>query len=180
MLKKVSSIESLDKGALVAFFDRLPADEQNRINFKKKRNESIAARFVLSELLHSHFLEDMSDKISADENGKPYIIGRPDIFISLSHSKGTVAVAVGEKPLGIDIELIRPVSGKLKKRVCKEAPETDEEFFRVWTLKEAYLKAAGISFSKMLSLDIEKFDKSIKTQSEITDGFMLSMVEIND
>ncbi len=177
MMKKVSKVEELESGALDAFFARLSSAEQNRISLKRKREESIAARFVMSELLKSFCNEDMSDKISSDENGKPFIIGRPDIFVSLSHSNGAVAAAVSDRPIGIDIERIRPVSQKLKSRVYKKIPETDEDFFRVWTVKEAYLKATGIKFSDMLALDINSIDENTIINSEITDGFMLSVVE---
>ncbi len=177
MLKKVSNTETFESGVLEAFFTRLPSIEQNRISLKKKGKESIAARFVLGELLMSFCGEDMSDKISSDEKGKPFIIGRPDIFVSLSHSGGRVAAAVSDRPIGIDIERIRPVSQKLKSRVYKKIPETDEDFFRVWTVKEAYLKATGIKFSDMLALDINSIDENTIINSEITDGFMLSVVE---
>lgn len=178
MKKKVSNLQALDKNALESFFFRLPITERDRITNKKKKDESIAVRFVLAELLLACFGEDMSDKISSNENGKPYIIGRPDIFISLSHSDGTVAAVVSDKPVGIDIERIRPVTDKLKNRVCKEKTETDEEFFKVWTVKEAYLKASGINFSDMLSLDIRSLGEKVIIKSQITDGFMLSVVEL--
>lgn len=178
MKKKVSSIEALDKGALDAFFVRLPKSEQDRINLKKKRADSIAARYVLSEILRDLFGEDLSEKISCDKEGKPFIIGRPDIFVSLSHSDRVVAAVVSDRPVGIDIERIRTVSEKLKSRVCKKPTETDQEFFRIWTVKEAYLKAAGIKFSDMLSLDITDLDERVIISSEITDGFMLSIAEI--
>ncbi len=176
MLKKVSKIESLDKEALKEFFGRLSSAQQERISDKKKSDEALAARFVLRELVLEYTGEDMTEKISNDDKGRPFIEGRPDIFISLSHSKGAVAAAVGERAVGIDIEYIRPVSEKIKARVCKNALENDNEFFRVWTIKESYLKASGITFSDMLSLSIEELD--IKTENEIVDGYMLSAVEL--
>ena len=176
MLKKVSKIESLDKEALKEFFGRLSSAQQERISDKKKSDEAIAARFVLRELVLEYTGEDMTEKIRNDEKGRPFIEGRPDIFISLSHSKGVVAAAVGERAVGIDIEYIRPVSDKVKARVCKSAPENDNKFFKVWTIKEAYLKASGIAFSDMLSLDLDKLD--IKVNCEIIDGSMLSVVEL--
>ncbi len=176
MLKTVSRIESLDKEALKEFFYRLSHSQQKRISNKKKSDEALAARFVLSELLQEYSGEDMTGKIANDDNGRPFIEGRPDIFISISHTKGAVAAAVGERAVGIDIEYIRPVSEKIKVRVCKNIPENDNEFFRVWTIKEAYLKASGITFSDMLSLSIEELD--IKTENEIVDGYMLSAVEL--
>lgn len=96
------------------------------------------------------------------EHGKPYAKNLPAEF-NISHSGDMVVCAVDNKPIGIDIEKIRPIDLAVAKRIC-----TDEEllylfdhkpedrdftyttntkiltrFFELWTKKEAYGKHFG-------------------------------------
>ena len=70
------------------------------------------------------------------------------IFWSLSHKPAYVAGVVANGPVGIDVEPVRPVERKLLHRVADEMErslslESDLFFFRLWTAKEAVVKAAG-------------------------------------
>lgn len=81
-----------------------------------------------------------------NEYGKPYVEGGPEF--SLSHCKFGIAVAVDDKPIGIDIESIRDIKPELVERTMNEAEQaligTDPvEFTKLWTQKEAYLKYLG-------------------------------------
>ena len=87
-----------------------------------------------------------------NEHGKPFIEGGP--HFSISHCKAGIAVAVDEKPIGIDIEAIRHADEELIKRTMNEAErelvndgmsalERDRAFIRLWTQKEAVVKMQG-------------------------------------
>lgn len=87
-----------------------------------------------------------------NEHGKPSIEGGP--HFSISHCKAGIAVAVDEKPIGIDIEAIRHADEELIKRTMNEAErelvnegmselERDRAFIRLWTQKEAVVKMQG-------------------------------------
>ncbi len=70
-------------------------------------------------------------------NGKPMANG---CYFNISHSHGLVACAVAEVPVGIDVEKIRPISPRLLRILSpaeRESVRCDEDFFRLWTLKEA-------------------------------------------
>jgi 4'-phosphopantetheinyl transferase len=75
------------------------------------------------------------------------------IYWSLSHKPRYVAGAAGLSPLGIDVELIRPVRERLFRRVLDASerqlptPEPDLFFFRCWTAKEAVLKQLGVGLA---------------------------------
>ena len=73
-----------------------------------------------------------------------------EIFFNISHSSNYVVCAIGDKPVGIDIEGGRKGRQNLARRFFDRAEsdwieeaESDERFFRIWTLKEAYGKATG-------------------------------------
>jgi phosphopantetheinyl transferase len=97
-------------------------------------------RQLLSYAYSLRFGGKMPD-IEKDENGKPFFPARPDIHFSLSHSKTHVLCAIADCPVGADIETIREISPHLRDRVC--APEENLDFFKLWTLKESFIKLRG-------------------------------------
>jgi 4'-phosphopantetheinyl transferase len=94
------------------------------------------------------------------EHGKPMLIAAPvEIDFSLSHARGTVAVAAACMPIGVDIEPLREIAdmdsiGEIvlaaeERGVLRNAPAAlrSRLFLRYWTLKEALLKAAALGFT---------------------------------
>lgn len=92
--------------------------------------------------------------LGREPKGKPFLLEYPWLHINLSHSKGYVACAIGEKPVGVDIECWR--SRKRPELVVKKFhPKErdaygaiDEEqkerlFHELWVLKESFMKAEG-------------------------------------
>ena len=89
--------------------------------------------------------------------GKPYLIGSlaQPLEFNLSHSEDWALLAFGPAPLGIDLEVVRPLKrlAGLVQACLTETEQTNlqtltdeaaaRQFFRYWTCKEAYLKAIG-------------------------------------
>jgi 4'-phosphopantetheinyl transferase len=97
---------------------------------------------------------------------KPYIVGTSTQY-SLAHAGDVALVAVGRHhPVGVDLERVRelPDAGALE-RSCFTARErahlaaiaTDEELLRLWTRKEAVVKATGDGLRRALN-DFEVLD----------------------
>lgn len=99
-------------------------------------------------------------QICFGENGKPYLPGSQTQF-NLSHAGDWALCAVGNAPLGCDIEQMRSFKMSVARRFfCAEETRMLEEaegqaqtdlFFRLWTLKESYLKAVGKGLSKPMN-----------------------------
>lgn len=94
--------------------------------------------------------------VRQESGGKPYLEGVSGIYFNISHTCGLVACAVDTQETGIDVEWIRPYDKRLMRRICTEEEIAyidggnrvgeqikNERFFRLWTLKESYLKAIG-------------------------------------
>lgn len=88
-----------------------------------------------------------------NEHGKPYLEDGP--YFSISHCKEGIAVAIDDQPIGIDIEGIRKADADLVERVMNEEEksqitnhqspiESAYAFTRLWTQKEAIVKAQGV------------------------------------
>ncbi|MCR5600283.1 MAG: 4'-phosphopantetheinyl transferase superfamily protein [Ruminococcus sp.] len=93
--------------------------------------------------------------------GKPSLAERPDIHYNISHANGIAACLVSDFECGIDCENVRAFRPNVMKRafsdkerkLVEETPESERDilFFRIWTLKEAYVKALGIGISYPLN-----------------------------
>lgn len=108
-----------------------------------------------------------------NEHGKPYWENGP--YFSISHCKQGIAVAIDDQPIGIDIEGIRHADADLIARTMNEPERLRikelgiREFTRLWTRKEAVVKAQGVGIqsfeqlqhimSKSRDLEISTFEK---------------------
>jgi 4'-phosphopantetheinyl transferase len=99
---------------------------------------------------------------SEGPKGKPGLAGdEGDIHFSISYRDGYAALALGSAPLGIDIELLQDGidMGAIADRYftaherayLAAAAQSDRGpvFFKLWTRKEALVKAAGVGIDKL-------------------------------
>ena len=89
-------------------------------------------------------------RCGSDQHGKPFVTGGADEF-SLSHAGDRVVVAVGDAPLGIDVELLTAVGFAGFDAVAlapdEPVPASDRARAVLWTRKEAVLKATGLGLT---------------------------------
>ncbi|MFH0924335.1 MAG: 4'-phosphopantetheinyl transferase superfamily protein [bacterium] len=89
--------------------------------------------------------------LKKDSNGSP--LPFRDNYWSLSHKSECVAAVVGKTLIGIDIEKIQPRSESLFDYIASQdewvliCGDKWDFFFRIWTAKEAVLKATGVGLS---------------------------------
>lgn len=120
------------------------------------RKQSLAAGLLLKAVLFRHGAAQT--ELRTGKNGKPEMEG---ICFNLSHSDELVICAVSKKPVGCDVEKIKKLPKHVAERffcesecrhlksVTKEQQST--EFFRIWTMKESYMKMTGEGMSLPLS-----------------------------
>lgn len=109
----------------------------------KRRLEWLATRALLQHT------ECKGVEILYHSNGAPHLAGS-NKHISISHTQDYVAIAIADKPIGIDIEHItrnatRAIIGFLQPQEIEELklhPTPAEETLRLWTAKEAAFKLA--------------------------------------
>ena len=114
----------------------------------------------------------ISDVLKTDENGKPFLPEHPDLFFNITHCNGLAACAFDTFPIGIDAELpgyfpeilISRALSEPEKSFLQEAGSTmalrQEWFYRLWTLKEAYVKKSGCGVDTDLTEFSFFFDRS--------------------
>ncbi|MFJ7063876.1 4'-phosphopantetheinyl transferase family protein [Streptomyces sp. NPDC101115] len=96
--------------------------------------------------------------VAARPGGRPYLPDRPDLGVSLSHSSGWVAAAVGRnRDVGVDVQVPAAVGRRLLRFCCSPADadalaamaedRRRREFAWIFTAQEACVKAVGAGFS---------------------------------
>jgi 4'-phosphopantetheinyl transferase len=108
----------------------------------------LSVRKLLQEAGYSDF------DLHYDQDGKPHL--KDNLFISISHSFEFSAIAISDKPIGIDIELAKEKVLKIASRfmdISHLEGLSEEEQIRkatvVWGIKESVFKIKnekGISF----------------------------------
>jgi 4'-phosphopantetheinyl transferase len=172
----VSSHGITDPGLLDEYRSCLPADEmaqEQRFAFAESRVQHLVSRVLVRSVL-SHYTGDDLRTWTFVRNpyGKPTIAAAAGLPIefNLSHTRGLVccAVALGS-PVGVDAEQLAEISDclDLAKRFFAPAEagflervaaaERSNVFLRIWTLKEAFVKARGLG----LSLPLDGFAFSL-------------------
>lgn len=138
-------------------------------NDSRSEREQAASRRLLSTV----FGEKAMKGHHAD--GAPFIVGREDIPISISHSSSTFLLAVGKTGcrIGADIESARPQLERVKSKFLtadesqrkdriKDADAGMDFLAKCWTAKEAVYKTArtpGLGLTEIeVSADFSRAD----------------------
>ncbi len=117
-----------------------------RLPTRRARANSLATELLARYALEQYGISQ--EELYFDKTGRPRV--KEDIaFLSLSHSGEYVACAVSERPVGVDVQKIKPVSRLVIVRVCtaaereslSHAADVPTAFTRLWSLKEAWRKA---------------------------------------
>lgn len=162
----VDALREQDVEPWKVVLDAAERSRAERLAIERNRVEYVAAHALTRALLSAVTGEAPSVfRYEAGARGKPsaFVGGRPlGIHFNLSHTAGLVAVAASPRlEIGVDVEAVdRGVDLRVADRyffgaegdwLAGLAPERRTEgFLRLWTLKEAYIKATGRGMSQPL------------------------------
>lgn len=126
-------------------------DRASRFHFERDRQRFTAGRGRLRQLL-GRYTDVPPDAVVIETraSGKPFTRGKQSLEFNVAHSDNRVVFAFARRPVGVDVEWIRPLPGLLTIAAQFFAPgeyaamrrltgaPLEDTFFRCWTLKEAY------------------------------------------
>lgn len=177
-------------GRLYNAASRMRREKTDKLIFRKDKMLSLAAEALLKKALSDRGISDFALKYG--KNGKPYIKDK-DIFFNLSHSENTIMCAVSDMEIGCDTEKITDIDLEIAKRffcgteyemIAKERTDEGKRdmFFRLWTLKESFVKATGLGMALPMNsfcIDINK-DKILVLQNVSQEKYYFKEYDIND
>jgi len=150
---------------LPEFEASLSPDETARaaaFRFQELRDRFVVCRGLLRNLL-GNYLDEAPGLMEFRYNpcGKPSLAGShrtAGLRFNLAHSHGTAVFAFAlDREIGVDVEFLRAdfvledarlfAPSELQQLRSLSGEEKVREFFRLWTQKEALLKAAGTGFN---------------------------------
>jgi 4'-phosphopantetheinyl transferase len=145
----------------------LSRDEMDRA--ERFYREEDRARFMLTRAALRHLLAEATDLAPEKlvflrgPHGKPSLAGRADLNFNVSHSGARALIGISaRRHIGVDIEQTRE---KIDERALAEAffcaselrciesldgAERRAAFYKIWTCKEAVLKAFGVGISQYI------------------------------
>lgn len=148
----------LPAGITVALEDRRRADA---ITAPAARRRFVVARALLRRLVVSGVPDLCAGPIAitASPSGRPVLLGREDVFLSASHTRGMVAAAVSTLGgVGIDVEPadrreLPPLHAWLHdtervQEVGADAYTRHQRLVARWVAKEAVLKACDLAVTR--------------------------------
>lgn len=137
----------------------------------------ILARYAICKRLN---IDSRELVFCTNEYGKPVLLKPHGVHFNISHSGNWVVCAVDDNPVGIDVEMIKPIDLKVAKRffsrneyisLINQPEEMKLKFFyQIWTLKESYIKMKGKGLKIPLnsfSVNMDQNDISVSVNNKI-------------
>lgn len=138
----------------------LPEERRVKVLRYRRNNDRklSAASYLL--LLYALYIECglRSPVVAYTDKGKPYLPDHPDVHFNISHCSRGCVCSVSDKPIGVDIQDIRPFSQDIANRCCSteelllltQSADPAACFTQMWAMKESYLKMTGKGIAQSL------------------------------
>lgn len=142
--------DKIDDKKYTLLYSFLPPSRKQKVD-KTKDEQSKKIQIVEYYLVKKHLGISSQKDFLYNKYGKPYILGEK--HFSISHTKTALVIAISDNEIGIDIQEISNVSERLIQKVLNESEMQQvqnsicpsEEFTKLWTKKESYVKYYGTS-----------------------------------
>lgn len=117
---------------------------------------------LFPKLLIGAYLNENPHNISfnTNEHGKPLLKNDPSFFFNIAHNRNYFLFICGPKACGVDVEQQKQIPLEryfledifhTDELACIErSPVREDAFFKLWVLKEAYLKRLGTGIQEKL------------------------------
>ncbi len=125
-----------------------------RYHHDRDRERFIVSRVALRQLLGRYLdVAPAHVRFIIGDNKKPYVAAKIPLYYNVAHAGDRILIAVSDHPTGVDVEHItRDIAIEDIAQTCCSAAEQQyintaadkpRAFYKLWTRKEALLKATG-------------------------------------
>lgn len=142
-----------------------PAEKEHAARFHQKKDaqQYILTRSILRILLAETLsLQPPEIDIVTTDYKKPVLSNNNSIHFNVSHSENLAVIAIAHQRIGIDVEFLKPgfeyhtvaayAFSDAELDHLAKSTDPQQEFFRLWTRKEAFLKGLGAGLINELKL----------------------------
>ena len=146
-------LHTADLPAEVPELSAFRREKQEQCRTKQSLLRCMGAGVALDFALQTVGLREKDMVYALGTHGKPEFQNHPELHFNLSHSGAWVLCALADCAVGCDVEQIRPLKAAVAERFfapqemrilnAASASERELLFFRLWTLKESFVKASG-------------------------------------
>jgi len=157
------NIPSVFPGTYETLIHSFPSDIQELVNSYQQdqdKKRCFYGRLLLKKMLMEQgFPHTVLNDLKRDAKGRPYI--HDEIDFNISHSSDYVLCAVSRQSrVGIDInkmedldlnDIMNEVLNSREIQKINMSPTPHKDFYEIWTIKEAALKADGAGLSKAMT-----------------------------
>lgn len=185
------NIQELTSQEYDRWYELMDAEKKARVDrfrFVDDKKRTVAGEMLARKAI-SKWCNVPAESVVFGKNnyGKPFAEGLAVEF-NVSHSGDMVVCAVSDRPVGIDVEQIRPMRDSVAKRICSQEEleylsdssvgeeEQLNRFFEIWTAKEAYCKCVGTGIQDFAQLRQQSVLKMERNTTRLGD-YMVSMIE---
>ena len=179
------NINDFDLDEAMTLLSEQRREQVARYKLEGPRRQTVAAYLLLRKALREMYGIHDAPVFEYDANGKPSILGHPEIFFNLSHCRKAVACVVADSPVGIDVEETCRFSDSIARYTLDDeeyesvvkADNPSQAFIRLWTMKEALLKYTGEGLRRDIKtvLRLSPANK-VEFLTELHDGYVVSVV----
>lgn len=166
-----------DPNRFAQLLETVPDTRREKIHRLRKEEDkcrSLGAWLLLVHGLGQAGIAPGDIRLTEGDAGKPSLTNYPDVHFNLSHSGERVFCAVSGREVGCDVEQMGSVDLAIARRfftpletaLLTEIPGAESQrqmFFRLWTLKESFLKAVG----RGMTLPLRDFSIGITTEGAV-------------
>lgn len=148
---------------LLAFISKERKERLLRYRFNIDRKLSLySALIVYMRAMQQLNVRNTEIQLEKRENGKPFLTDHPEFHFNISHTRSAVLCGFSNEEVGVDVEKISKAPFDIMKKCFTPSEielidtkiEENEDFYKIWTKKEAYGKWNGYGIAQdLLSLN---------------------------
>ncbi len=162
-----------DKALYTDVYGKLSERRRNKVDSYRLDSDkrlSLGAGYLFEYGLRSSGMSALYAHVDYGKNGKPFIKGAPYIHFNLAHSGVYAVCAFSQDEVGVDIEKVGETRENIIRLACckseckrlmalRDEAQRSELFYRIWTIKESFMKYLGTGLSippEVIETDTDK------------------------
>ena len=166
------NIKNFNTNEILNYYNHIYEEKKIRLSKylnKSRFKSSVIGEILLEKLLKEENINYKNQIFYLNKNDKPYLAGS-NIYYNISHSYDYVITIISDNEIGIDIEKIRKTNvntinkfatKKEKEYILSNNEDIYLRLFKIYTLKEAYIKMLGENISKIKEVEFEIHNNEI-------------------